>query len=67
MGRHSHRTIALLGCVQHRPFRELLAEARDDETRVTLVELLAEEREGIRRLASRGSRSREISSPPGAF
>ena len=46
-------------------FERLLAKARDDDERTTLVELIAEERESLKRLASTRKADGETSGQPG--
>lgn len=46
-------------------FERLLAKARDDDERTTLVELIAEERETLKRLASTRKADGETSGQPG--
>jgi len=46
-------------------FERLLAKARDDDERATLVELIAEERESLKRLASTRKADGEASGQPG--
>ena len=46
-------------------FERLLAEAEDDEKRATLVELIAEERESLKRLVPARQPVEEFSGPPG--